>query len=253
MPTLLAAATPSRSSLVVVTIAAVTAGCWVYLVIVYAATATMGSSWAMPMTVAWTAADAGLMWVMWAVMMVAMMLPSATPMITAYSRTLRSPRTSMRGSTVAFAGGYIALWASVAIVAAGLQWILHRAALVDAMGAATSRWVAAPVLVMAGAYQFTGLKHTMLSRCRSPLGFLLNQWRDGRLGGFVMGLHHGVLCLGCCWALMGLLFVLGVMNLLWIALLATTVLVEKVTRSDLAPRALGVVMIVGGLVVAVGV
>jgi len=251
--TLLAAAKPSRSSFVVLTIAAVTAGCWAYLVIVHAATGTMGSSLAMPMAVAWTAADAALMWVMWAVMMAAMMLPSATPMVTAYSRTLRSPRTSVRGSTVAFAGGYVALWSSVAVVATGLQWLLHRAALVDAMGASTSRWLAASVLVAAGGYQFTALKHTMLNRCRSPLGFLLNEWRDGRVGGFVMGLHHGVLCLGCCWALMGLLFVLGVMNLWWIALLATTVLVEKVTRSDLAPRALGAVMIVGGLVVAVGI
>ena len=235
------------------TIATVTAGCWAYLIAVHAAMGTMGSSLAMPMTAAWTAADAALMWVMWAVMMAAMMLPSATPMFAAYSRTLRSPRANMHGSTVAFAGGYVALWSSVAVLATGLQWLLHRVALVDAMGASTSRWLAASVLVAAGTYQFTALKHTMLSRCRSPLGFLLNEWRDGRVGGFVMGLHHGVLCLGCCWALMGLLFVLGVMNLWWIVVLATAVLVEKFTRSDLVPRVLGTVMIVGGLVVAVGI
>lgn len=253
MSTLLAPARPSRTAVVVLAMAAVTAGCWVYLIAVHAAMGTMGSSLAMPMTSAWTSADAALMWVMWAVMMAAMMLPSATPMFTAYSRTLRSPRTSMRGSTVAFAGGYVALWSSVAVVATGLQWLLHRLALVDAMGASTSRWLAASVLVAAGTYQFTALKHTMLSRCRSPLGFLLNEWRDGRVGGFVMGLHHGVLCLSCCWALMGLLFVLGVMNLWWIALLATAVLVEKFTRSDLVPRVLGAVMIVVGLGVAVGI
>lgn len=213
----------------------------------------MGSTLAMPMTAAWTAADAALIWVMWAVMMAAMMLPSATPMITVYTRTLRSPWSGMRGSTAAFTAGYVALWSTGALLAAGLQWLLHRAALVDAMGASASRWLAASVLVAAGAYQFTALKHRMLSRCRSPLGFVLNEWRDGRVGGLVMGVHHGVLCLGCCWALMGLLFVLGVMNLWWIALLATAVLVEKFTRSDLLPKALGAVMILGGLVVAVGV
>ena len=246
-------ATPNRTVAVVGAMAVVTAGCWAYLVAVHAAMGDMGAVLAMPMTSAWTASDALLMWVMWAVMMAAMMLPSATPMVTAYARTVRSPRSAVHGSTTFFVGGYVALWSGFALLATGVQWGLHEAVLVDAMGASTSRWLAGLVLLTAGAYQFTPLKRAMLARCRTPLGFLLNDWRDGRSGALAMGLHHGVLCLACCWALMALLFVLGVMNLWWIALLSTTVLVEKVTHGDLVPRALGSVMILGGIVAMLGV
>ena len=234
MATLLAAPHRTRTITVGASLAAVTAGCWVYLVAVHAAMGSMGSALAMPMTAAWSAGDVVLMWVMWAVMMAAMMLPAATPMVAAYARTVRSPRSGVRGSTVLFVSGYVAVWSGVAVVATGAQWLLHQAALVDAMGASTTRWLAAPVLAAAGAYQFTDLKRVMLARCRSPLGFMLHDWRDGRFGALVMGAHHGVLCLGCCWALMALLFVLGVMNLWWIALLATTVLVEKLTTVTLS-------------------
>lgn len=251
MYTLPAQARPPRTALLLLAVGAVTGTCWVYLFAVHARIETLGSSLTLPMTSAWTMADAALVWVMWALMMAAMMLPSATPMFIAYSRALRSPRAHSDGSTATFAGGYVALWSSVGVAATALQWMLHRAALVDAMGESTSQWLAASVLVVAGGYQFTALKYTMLNRCRSPLGFLLNEWRPGRVGGFVMGLHHGVLCLGCCWALTSLLFVLGVMNLWWIAVLATAVLIEKLTSSDLVPRVLGAVMIISGLVVAV--
>ncbi len=253
MTTLTAAAQRTRTAAVGACLLGVTAACWAYLVLVHGAMDSMGSALAMPMTAAWTAGDAVLMWVMWSVMMAAMMLPSATPMVAAYARTTRSPRSGVHGSTVLFVGGYVAVWSGVSVLATGTQWLLHQAALVDAMGASTTRWLAAPVLVAAGAYQFTDLKRVMLSRCRSPLGFLLHEWRDGRVGALAMGAHHGVLCLGCCWALMALLFVLGVMNLWWIALLATTVLVEKVTHGDLIPRLLGGVLILGGLWVAVGI
>jgi predicted metal-binding membrane protein len=108
------------------------------------------------------------------------------------------------------------------------------------------------VLLVAGAYQFTELKRSMLGRCRAPLGFLLDSWRDGRRGALVMGLHHGALCTGCCWALMALLFVLGVMNLWWVAALATVVLVEKVTRNPHVPRVVGVAFLAWGAVLVSG-
>ena len=233
-------------------LAAVTVTCWAYLFAVNAAMGSMDSAWAMPMQMTWTSGDLVVVWSMWAVMMAAMMLPSATPMVLAYARTVRSPRSSVHGSTPFFVGGYVAVWTGFAMVATGLQSMLHQTALVDGMGASTSRWLAGPVLLLAGTYQFTRLKHSMLGRCRTPLGFLLSEWRDGRGGAAVMGAHHGILCVGCCWALMGLLFVLGVMNLWWIALLATGVLVEKITHNDAVPRVLGAVMLIGGTLVLIG-
>ncbi len=214
------------------------------------------SVFAMPMTAAWSISDAVLMWTMWAVMMAAMMIPSATPMIHAYNTTItsasriRSP--SHIGSTPLFVAGYLFAWSGFAAAAAGTQWVLHDASLVDAMGTSTSRWIAGPILVLAGVYQFSRLKNACLGKCRTPLGFLLSEWRAGRGGAFVMGIHHGSLCIGCCWALMALLFVLGVMNLWWIVLVATVVLIEKVTRNDALPRVLGVVLVAWGGVVLAG-
>ncbi len=220
------------------------------------ATGGSGSVFAMPMTAAWSVSDAVLMWTMWAVMMAAMMIPSATPMIQAYNTTItsasRSRSESHTGSTALFVAGYLLAWSGFAAAAAGAQWLLHDASLVDAMGASTSRWIAGPVLVLAGAYQFSSLKNACLGKCRTPLGFLLSEWRAGRGGAFVMGLHHGSLCIGCCWALMALLFVLGVMNLWWIALVATVVLIEKVTRNALLPRIVGVMLVGWGAVVVTG-
>lgn len=241
-----------RPGRVLAALAVVTAGCWVYLFTVAAAMGTMGSALAMPMTAAWTARDLALMWTMWAVMMVAMMLPSAAPMVTAYTATLRAPSSGLHGSTTLFVAGYVVVWSGFGAAATLAQWGLHDLALVDAMGTSTSRWLAGPVLLAVGAYQFTQLKATMLGRCRTPLGFLMNAWRDGPRGGFVMGMHHGLACAGCCWALMVLLFVLGVMNLWWVALLATVVLVEKTTRSRRVPQAIGAALLVWGGAIVVG-
>ncbi len=211
---------------------------------------------AMPMTSAWSVSDAVLMWSMWAVMMAAMMIPSATPMIQAYNTTIspgaRSRSHTPTGSTPLFVAGYLFAWSGFAAAAAAAQWQLHDASLVDAMGTSTSRWVAGPVLVLAGVYQFSSLKNACLGTCRTPLGFLLTNWRAGGRGAFVMGLHHGSLCIGCCWALMALLFVLGVMNLWWIALVATVVLIEKITRNAVLPRMLGVTLVAWGAAVMAG-
>ena len=248
-----------------------TAACWAYLFFLRAEMGDMGSAtgmggmggmgmvdesrsaFAMPMTSAWTASDAVLMWTMWAVMMAAMMIPSALPMVQAYATTVRSGSVHVRGSTPMFVTGYLAAWSTFALLATAAQWALHDAALVDAMGAATNRWLAGGVLVSAGLYQFTRAKDACLGRCRAPLGFLLNEWRAGRRGALVMGVHHGSLCIGCCWALMALLFVLGVMNLWWIALVATVVLIEKVTRSATLPRIVGGGLGAWGALVLVGV
>ncbi len=222
-----------------------TALSWAYLFLVSARMGDMNSPLAMPMTSAWTRSEALLMWTMWAVMMAGMMLPSAAPMVTAYATTVASGR-SLRGSTPLFVAGYLAAWSTFAAVATGAQWALHERALVDAMGSSSSRWLGGLLLVSAGAYQFTGLKEACLSKCRTPLAFLLTSWRDGARGALVMGIHHGSLCIGCCWTLMALLFVLGVMNLWWIALVAAVVLLEKTVPIGAISRLLGVALVVWG-------
>jgi predicted metal-binding membrane protein len=232
---------PGRTRLLVpVGLVVITALCWAYLFLLSARMGNMKSPFAMPMSASWTRTDAVLMWTMWAVMMAGMMLPSAAPMITTYATSVRSERAQLHGSTPLFVVGYLAAWSGFAALAAGAQWALHDAALVNAMGVSTSRWLGGFLLVGAGAYQFSGVKDACLSKCRTPLGFLLTSWRGGRGGAIVMGVHHGSLCIGCCWALMTLLFVLGVMNLWWIALVAAVVLLEKLVPSGALTRVLGV-------------
>ncbi len=252
--TALSTPTRTRGSLTVpVALIGTTALCWAYLVLLSVRMGDMGSPLAMPMTSAWTRADVLLMWTMWSVMMAGMMIPSATPMIQSYATTIKSDRTPHRGSTPFFVAGYLVAWAGFAAAATAAQWLLHDLALVNAMGTSTSQSLGGVLLFGAGAYQFTGVKDRCLSRCRSPLGFLLSSWRDGSAGAFVLGTHHGSLCIGCCWALMALLFVLGVMNLWWIALVAAVVLVEKVTASRAPSQLLGVGLIGWGAAVIVGV
>ncbi|MEO7423359.1 MAG: DUF2182 domain-containing protein [Ornithinibacter sp.] len=212
----------------------------------------MGSPFAMPMTSAWTGQDVVLMWTMWSVMMAGMMLPSAAPMITAYSRTTRAGTPGVDGSTALFILGYLATWSGFAVLATGAQWTLHDAALVNMAGASTSRWLGGVLLLVAGVYQFTLAKQACLRQCRTPLGFLMNHWRNGRRGAFVLGLRHGAWCVGCCWALMAVLFVLGVMNLWWIALLAAVVLVEKLIPSEAITRILGGAFALWGVALITG-
>lgn len=245
---------PARTRLLVpVGLVVITALCWAYLFLLSVRMGNMKSPLAMPMSASWTRTDAVLMWTMWAVMMAGMMLPSAAPMISAYATTVRSERAQLHGSTPLFVVGYLAAWSGFAALATGAQWALHDAALVNAMGVSTSRWLGGLLLLGAGAYQFTGVKDACLSKCRTPLGFLLTSWRAGRGGAVVMGVHHGSLCIGCCWALMTLLFVLGVMNLWWIALVAAFVLLEKLVPNDGPTRALGVGLFAWGAGLLVGV
>jgi predicted metal-binding membrane protein len=178
----------------------------------------------------WTLAYALLMVFMWWVMMVAMMLPSAAPMLLLFARVNRKEKAagSALTPTGAFAAGYLIAWGGFSIVAVGFQWALETAQLMSPMLQTTNVWLGAAILVGAGLWQLTPLKTMCLRHCRSPLGFLMNNWRAGRLGAFRMGFEHGAYCLGCCWFLMALLFFGGVMNLYWIVGLALFVLLEKI-------------------------
>ncbi|HVL35515.1 MAG TPA: DUF2182 domain-containing protein [Burkholderiales bacterium] len=174
----------------------------------------------------WSASYAGTMLLMWVLMMVAMMLPSALPMILLMDRFARARRRG-GGDTALFAGGYVAVWAGFALLATLGQWALEAAGGLTPELRLVSPALAAGVFIAAGAYQFSPLKSGCLVACRSPLAFLAAHWRAGAGGALRMGLHHGLLCLGCCWLLMALLFVGGAMNLLWIVPVALFVLVEK--------------------------
>ena len=177
----------------------------------------------------WTPGYAALIFAMWWVMMVAMMLPSAAPMLLLFARANRAQKARDRPyvATGIFAAGYLAAWGGFSALAAVLQWGLEQLYLLGPMMTTTSYWLGGAILLAAGLWQLTPVKGVCLRHCRSPLSFLAQKWQPGRLGAFRMGLEHGTFCLGCCWFLMGLLFFGGIMNLFWIAGLAGFVLLEK--------------------------
>lgn len=222
---------PRQRVVIAAALAAVVALAWLYL---YLAAADMQASMAgMDRTMTMppkTAADLLLLLAMWLVMMTGMMLPSAAPMILVFAKVNQNRRT--RGlpyvPTVLFTAGYLLVWGGFSVAATLAQWALERAALLSAMDMTTdSRWLGGLLFVAAGLYQFTPLKQACLRSCWSPLDFVVNRWRDGPVGALRMGMTHGLYCLGCCWVLMLLLFVGGVMNLLWVAGLSAIVLGEK--------------------------
>jgi len=214
----------ARDRLVIIAgLATLTAAGWAYLLwLVYggADMALMG----MPLDERWTAVEVSFAFVMWTVMMVAMMLPSAAPVVLLFAALER--RSGRLGRTAAFVAGYLVLWSAFSAVATALQWALQLLAVTNAAGPALGLFGAA-LVGAAGLYQLTPLKRACLAYCRSPVDAIAGHWRPGRFGAFQMGASHGLYCLGCCWLLMGLLFVSGVMNLLWVALLALLVLAEK--------------------------
>lgn len=177
----------------------------------------------------WTLGYAGIMFTMWWVMMAAMMLPSAAPILLLFARINRKEKSAGRPfiPTGIFAAGYLLAWGGFSALATGLQWSLERLGLLSQMMATTSYWLGGAILLAAGVWQLTPIKAICLRHCRSPMGFLVQSWRPGRGGAFRMGLEHGSFCLGCCWFLMGLLFFGGIMNLFWIVGLAAFVLMEK--------------------------
>ena len=229
---------------------------WLYLVTAVDAMKAMtgkgGSStymWVMPMG-RWGATEFVLGFAMWAIMIIGMMVPSASPMLFAFLRITRShPKNASRiGLVGAFLLGYLLVWGLFSLLATATQWLLHTTAVLTPTMMSSNRVFSATLLIAAGAYQFSPLKHRCLSKCRVPLGFLLTEWRDGVWGALIMGFRHGGFCVGCCWLLMALMFVAGVMNLLWIGLLTSVILIEKVLPfGRQAAGAAGVLMIVGAL------
>jgi predicted metal-binding membrane protein len=198
----------------------------------------------------WTPGRVLVVVVMWIAMMPAMMLPSAVPMVlfhAAIARQRPGPSAGAGTSSGAFVLGYLAIWSLFAFAATALQYALQRLGLLSPMMHTTSILVAGSVLVAAGAYQWSPLKRACLQRCRSPLAFVMAHWCDGASGAFAMGARHGAACLGCCWLLMLLLFVGGVMNLSWIAGISVFVAVEKLAPAGhWVGRAAGVLLVAWG-------
>ena len=210
---------------------------------------------AMTQVRAWTGVDFLLMFLMWAVMMTAMMVPTAAPMILTFAMINRKRQEQQEPyvPTVVFLLGYLAVWSSFAAAATAAQGGLNAAALLSPMMASSTPYLGGGLLLAAGIFQWSSIKYACLSRCRSPLGFIMTEWRDGSKGALTMGLRHGAFCLGCCWVLMALLFVLGVMNLLWIAALAGFVLIEKIAPSGRwVSRISGVALLLWGGWMVVG-
>ena len=200
----------------------------------------------------WTPSYWLIAFFMWAIMMVAMMLPSASPMVLLYGRVVRQAErkgqiANAGGSVAAFAAGYLALWSLFSAFAVAVQWALERSGAMNGMMALREPVIAGGLLIAVGVYQLTPLKENCLTHCRSPAAFLAAHWRPGTMGAWRMGLAHGAYCVGCCAALMLLLFVGGVMNLVWIAGLSLLVLAEKfLPRGERLSVALGVLMMIAG-------
>lgn len=185
----------------------------------------------------WTPAYAALIFVMWWVMMAAMMLPSAVPALLIFARVAQGrpgqerPARDAAARVAAMAVGYLLAWGGFSLAATALQWGLEWLRAMSPMMIVTNRWLGVAILAAAGAWQLTPLKAMCLRHCRSPLGHLMAHWRPGLGGALRMGLGHGAWCLGCCWGLMGLLFFGGVMNLWWIIGLTLLVILEKTVRA----------------------
>jgi len=239
-------------------IVAVTGLAWLYLIALARGMSAQGVGGGMvdmpgmrPLLAPWTTTDVLFTVWMWAAMMVGMMLPAAAPMIALFAalNQRRRSEASVAVPTGIFVLGYLLVWTAFSVGAALVQWALHTMALLSPAMATTSPRIGGAILIAAGVYQLTPLKTVCLTHCRSPLGFLMTGWHEGRGGALWMGVHHGVYCLGCCWVLMGLLFVTGVMNLLWVAVIAAFVLAEKVGPAGvLIGRVASALMILAGLI-----
>ena len=195
-----------------------------------------------PDTKPWSIVAVVPLFLMWAEMMVAMMIPSAAPMILTFARVNRQRREQERPfvPTGLFVMGYLLAWSGFSLLAALAQWGLHGAALLSPMMKSNNAILGGVLLIATGVFQWTPWKRACLQHCSSPLSFLLGEWREGRAGALAMGIKHGAYCTGCCWLLMALLFVAGVMNLLWVAVITLAVLLEKVVpRGGWFGRAIG--------------
>ena len=244
---------PRRDQVLIATcILVICAVAWAYLVYLRGqASSIHASSSAMGMSMESAGGVVGVLltFAMWSVMMVGMMGPSAAPILLLFATS--HARRGVRGAptlTLLFGVGYLTIWLGFSAGATLAHWALHQAMLLSSTMAVASPRVVGALFTGAGVYQLTPLKHGCLEHCQSPMGFLMSHWREGPGGAFRMGLRHGVYCLGCCWALMALLFAVGVMNLMGVALLTVFILAERVGRGGaIISRVGGVAMIGVGL------
>ena len=242
---------------VALSLASVVALAWLYL---WRQAASMHAgndasmAMAMPPMPAMDPAALALTFVMWVVMMVGMMLPSAAPTVLFYGAMVRKhvERGTVFPAVWVFVSGYLIVWAGFSFAAALLQAGLEHAALLTPRMASGSNRLNGVLLVAAGVYQLTPLKDLCLSKCRNPVQFFMTHWRPGTAGALRMGIAQGAYCLGCCWMLMLLLFAVGVMNLAWVALIAAFVFLEKLLPGGrLTSRLAGAALIVVGLAILV--
>jgi predicted metal-binding membrane protein len=257
-PTTLEAVLRRDRAVVLAGLASLTLVAWGYIVYLGWKMRSMGAmdmapAMAMPQTQSWNAVELLLLFVMWAVMMVAMMVPSVAPLILMFARARRRQGVDrVVGSAAILLLGYLVVWFGFSGLAALAQWGFHGAAVLSPMMASTSPAFGGVLLTVAGVFQFTPLKRACLAHCRSPMGLLLSEWRAGGWGTLAIGLKHGVRCVGCCWALMALLFVAGVMNLLWVAAIAAFVLLERTApMGAMLGRVTGAALVVAGIALLV--
>jgi predicted metal-binding membrane protein len=238
---------------------------WIYAALSLATAAAWSATWMQPSDLPastpflaqafcggeWTAASAGTAFLMWSSMMVAMMLPAAAPTIDAFATIARRRRARREPytPTLAFVAGYALAWSCFSAVAVVVQWQFYRAAPLNPAMQNASPILAGAALLVAGLYQFTPVKLACMRGCRSPISFIMAEWREGNAGALLMGLHHGLLCIGCCWAIMSLMFCVSMMDLRWAAALAVYAAVEKLAPGGdtvIAP-AFGSAAILGGM------
>ncbi len=214
---------------------------------------SIGAPMQMGQVADWTATYAVLLVLMWWMMMIAMMTPSAAPTLLLFAAMKRHGKDKLNAAYYSglLLAGYLLIWALFSIIATCLHWGLETLGLISStMMTVSSGLLAGLTLLCAGLYQFSELKNTCLKQCRSPAYFLSENNRPGAFGAFKMGAHHGVYCLGCCWALMALLFVGGIMNLYWIVGLALYVLAEKILPfGELISKVIGIILIFTGIYV----
>jgi predicted metal-binding membrane protein len=239
-------------SIILVSLLAIIVFAWAYLIYQHwqMTSLPMSEMWMPPAEVgAWKLADFALVYLMWAAMMAGMMLPSAIPMIFAFSHVARRRYQGPQKYSFLFIYGYLLVWLVFSIGMTLLQWQLHGLQVISPMMETESELLCAVIFLAAGIYQLTPLKSRFLRYCRSPGGFLLNEWREGAKGAFQMGLKHGSTCVGCCWAQMLIMFAVGVMNLFGMAFMALLILGEKIVpiKSHLICRAGGVLFLGWGL------
>lgn len=244
---------PRRDTLAVLfSLTAITLLAWAYLIDMAGDMTTMSSPANLMSVHPWTAREFGFMFLMWTIMMVGMMVPTAIPMTLTYAAVARKADAQQTpiAPTGVFVTGYLVIWTVFSVAATTAQWGLEQAALLSPMLVTTSPTIGASLLIAAGLYQLTPFKQACLAKCRGPIHFLAHHWRPGALGALRMGIAHGLFCLGCCWVLMLLLFLGGVMNLMWIAAITLFVLLEKVLPfGPQGGRISGIAMIVVGVVV----